>query len=285
MMLNAVRYFVLVLILPVLFLGAARPASGEAEFIKLDESQSVLLMLGEINEVRMDAGLDPVILDPGLSRVCRVHSQDMVKRDFFGHFDPDGLCANDRVRRAGLNCIVTENVGVYRADGASLPRLVSDLMDGFRDSAPHLRNILDPCVTHVGIGFCQDADSDTTIFGRNEDSKRLSGYGTIFVTQNFYGHEIFETEPSVLPAEVLAGEELELSIKTVNDFDVLSLHFEKESFFSEEYFVRAEPRAEREYKCNWRFPEEGRWTCRVIGIYDPAAGLARGIGQMEFVVE
>ena len=49
--------------------------------------------------------------------------------------------------------------------------------------------------------------------------------------------------------------------------------------------VKAEQKEEKEYACRWSFPEDGRWTCKVIGITDPERGFARGIGQLEFHVE
>jgi hypothetical protein len=280
-----VRYLALTAILPLLFLIGAKPVSGDSDFIKFDEARAVRLMHKEINRVRIDAGLRPVALDSTLSKLSREHSKDMAERDFFGHFDPEGKGANDRVRKAGFNCLVTENVGVYRADGAWLGQVVRDLMDGFLGSEMHRANILNPDITHVGIGFYQDVSGRSTIFGDEKDLWAGEGYGTIFVTQNFYRMEISGTEPALLPAEVNAGEELELSIMTVNEFDALSLHFKKEAFFSEEYFVRAEPRSANEYICRWSFPEQGSWSCKVVGVYDPTPGLARGIGQMEFVVE
>ena len=279
------RYALLIILLPLVFFTGAKPASGEREFLKFDEARAVRLMIDEINSIRTDAGLEPVELDTGLSVVGRAHSHDMAERDFFGHFDPDGKGANDRVRGAGLKCLVTENIGVYRADNATPSKAVSDLMDGFYDSGPHRANLMDANSTHVGIGFYQDASGVSTIFGPSEKRAPKQGYGTIFVTQNFYRLEIYETEPADLPAEVYVGEDLELNFKTVNEFDMLSLHFEKQDFFSEEYYVKAEQKDEKDYACRWSFPEDGRWTCRVIGITDPEHGVARGIGQLEFHVE
>jgi hypothetical protein len=281
----AIRYALLTVILPLFFFIGAKPVSGEKDVLKLDEALAVKLMLDEINGMRADAGLDPVELDTELSVISRAYSRDMAERDFFGHYDPDGQGANDRVREAGLRCLVTENVGVYRSDSSTLVQTVSDLMNGFYDSGAHRANILDPDATHIGIGFYQDSTGLSTIFRPSENRAPKQGYGTIFVTQNYYRLEIYETQPSILPAEVIAGVDIELNIKTVTEFDMLSLHFEKQDFFSEEYYVKAERGEENEYSCRWRFPENGQWTCRVIGVTDPERGLARGIGQMGFVVE
>jgi hypothetical protein len=274
----------LIALLLLLSVGSA-PAIGDDEYVKLDESRAVTLMLNEINRMRANEGLGPLILSPELSAVSRRHSKDMADRDYFGHLDPDGLDANDRVRQAGLNCIVSENIGVYRTDRIPMARVISDLMDSFYKSELHRANILNPHLTHVGIGFYQNAYGATSIFSDDENRAENKGYGVIFVTQDFFRLEIADTEPSALPAKVPAGQEVELKIRTVNDFDFLSLHFERDGFFTEEYLVQLAPDDLREYSCTVRFAQRGRWACHVSGIYDQVQGLSRGIGQMEFEVQ
>ena len=158
-------------------------------------------------------------------------------------------------------------------------------MTSFYNSELHRANILNPDITHVGIGFYQDTNGQSQIFNDSNSPKPTEGYGIIFVTQNFYRREISRTEPASLPAEVTHGEEISVTIKTVSDFDSLSLQFEREGFFTEEYIVRVKPERFREYKCKVRFSEEGRWACHVVGLYDSGRVSCRGIGQMEFVVQ
>jgi hypothetical protein len=260
------------------------PAAGEGEFTKLDEAIAVKLMFTEINRLRADEGVPLLALDTNLSVLCREHSRDMAEGGYFSHINPDGLDANDRVRHAGLNCLVTENIGVYRTDDIPLGNIISDLMASLYESELHRENMLNPQVTHVGIGFYQDIDGAPDIFDDNH-SEQNGGYGVVFVTQNFYRREISKSEPSKLPAEVNTGQEVKLSIRTVNHFDSLSLHFERDGFFTEEYLVQVKPKRSKEYSCKVRFAERGRWACQVVGVYDPVRGLARGIGQMEFVVQ
>jgi len=274
---------IVALLLP--FSIGSGPVISAEEYIKLDESRAVTLMLNEINRLRAVEGLGPLTLSPELSAVCRRHSKDMAERDYFSHLDPDGLDANDRVRQAGLSCLVSENIGVYRTDRIPMGRIISDLMDSFYKSELHRANMLNPYLTHVGIGFYQDACGASSIFGDDENRSENKGYGVIFVTQDFFHLEITKTEPAALPARVPAGQEVELKIGTASDFDYLSLHFERDGFFTEEYLVQLDPEDSREYGCTVRFAQRGRWACHVTGIYDQVHGLSRGIGQMEFVVQ
>ena len=83
---------------------------------------------------------------------------DMAQRNFFNHLDPDGFDGNDRVRQAGMHCLVTENIGVYRTSLIPISHIVDDLMTSFYNSELHRANILNPDITHVGIGFYQDTN-------------------------------------------------------------------------------------------------------------------------------
>ena len=241
-------------------------------------------MLQEINQLRADVGLRMLTIDFNLSKVARKHSINMAERDFFGHLDPDGFDANNRVRKAGMNCVVGENVGVYRTNNRSIHRVVFDLMDSFYKSESHRENILNPDFTHIGIGFYHGESSHSSIFDSEIDDINSTEFGVIFVTQNFYRYEITETEPDLLPTELNVGDEVHLSIRTVEEFDILTLHFEREGFFTEEYWVRTSMNESNTYSCRVKFSEKGRWACKVIAVTDSSKGLTRAIGQMEFVV-
>ncbi len=97
------------------------------------------------NATRRENGLPPVVADGGLEQVARAHSQDMVQHDFVGHTSPTTGTAVQRVARAGYNSgLVLENIG--RGYGAR------EIEEGLMQSPGHRANILNPDVTHVGIG-------------------------------------------------------------------------------------------------------------------------------------
>ena len=107
------------------------------------EAEAVALKL--LNADRSAAGLAPLQADGRVARVARGHSQDMLDHDFVGHISPTTGTASDRLRRAGIGSLtVLENVArAYSPDEAQA---------GLMGSPGHRANILNPDVTHVGIG-------------------------------------------------------------------------------------------------------------------------------------
>ncbi|MFX4782010.1 CAP domain-containing protein, partial [Acinetobacter baumannii] len=77
-------------------------------------------------------GAPPVKLDPKLSQLARDFAQDMQKRDFFAHTNPDGLSAQQRARKAGIVPGVYENLG-WQQGPESAEQLVDALEKSFMD--------------------------------------------------------------------------------------------------------------------------------------------------------
>jgi uncharacterized protein YkwD len=108
-----------------------------------------------INRVRARHGRDPLVPTGTLAGVARAHSQDMVRRDYFDHADPDGRKPADRVGEAGVAWTrVTENIAMNM--GMDDP--VSRAVEGWMDSPGHRANILDAEVTHTGVGLAERDD-------------------------------------------------------------------------------------------------------------------------------
>src|SRR5688572_24058278 len=57
-----------------------------------------------INAERLRLKLRPLRVDDKLSMIARRHSEDMARRGFFDHVNPDGLGPNDRAQAAGYRC-------------------------------------------------------------------------------------------------------------------------------------------------------------------------------------
>ena len=132
------RRFLLPPILAILILGAM-PA------IYSDSSEEYY-MLNLINNERQSQGLEPLTMNSALSNAARLHSQDMINRNFFNHVNPDGLAPSDRARNAGYNFIaLAENI----CGNPSIDAGHSSLMG----SPSHRTNILNPSYKEVGIGI------------------------------------------------------------------------------------------------------------------------------------
>lgn len=104
------------------------------------------------NAERGAAGLEPLEMQQDLRTLARAHSQDMVDRDFFGHENPDGNDAFDRMDNAGIQ---------YNGAGENVARNnfadpVARAIAGWMESQGHRDNILRETFTHSGMGVATD---------------------------------------------------------------------------------------------------------------------------------
>ena len=110
-------------------------------------------MLQLINADRAAHNLPAVRLDASLTQLAQARSEDMVTRDYFGHWDPEGLTANDLRKNYAITQFVSENI----ARDATLALAEYGLMR----SASHRSNLLNAEWQRVGLGFSQDGDRGT----------------------------------------------------------------------------------------------------------------------------
>lgn len=128
----------------VVLLGLIAPPALACAPVAMVEAE---VHLGTINAARADAGLAPLALDATLSRMAQGHACDMADRGYFDHTAPDGSGLFDRARRAGLSgfCHLAENIARGQRD-------IPTVMAIWLRSAGHRANLLDPALTHVGLG-------------------------------------------------------------------------------------------------------------------------------------
>ena len=143
-----------------------------------------------INLERHRAGLPPLAWNRSLHQIARNYSQDMARRRFFSHTDPEGHDFIDRYQRAGFNCAskisrFTKSLGgeniaynnlypsIARQDERTVTsrnteeQLAAAVVRQWMMSAGHRRNILTPYFQQEGIGIAIGKD------------------GKVLVTQNF----------------------------------------------------------------------------------------------------
>jgi uncharacterized protein YkwD len=107
--------------------------------------QSEKEMLSLVNREREKAGSRPLIWDENLAQVGRDHSKDMLTRNYFCHFSPEGLDVGDRLENSGLDYSTAGENLAFAPD-------VSRAHSGLMNSPGHRRNILDPAFSKIGIG-------------------------------------------------------------------------------------------------------------------------------------
>ncbi len=154
-----------------LFVGVEAPQQVVVKSRKTDEGgfrastvRDDLIRL--LNETRTQANLLPLTHDDRLADVARLHSQDMVDSGFIGHNSPTTGGAAERVARSGIRTgLVLENIG--RGYSAR------EIHEGLLESPGHRANVLNPDVTHLGIGVVGERESNRTAYVATEVFVRM----------------------------------------------------------------------------------------------------------------
>jgi uncharacterized protein YkwD len=120
-----------------------QPVSGDVASVE----QAIIDLT---NTYRAQSGLAPLARDEGIMAVARSRSNDMVARDYFGHYDP--------VTGQSLARPLIQALGYSRAgeniywSGKALGDLPSIAVGWFMGDAPHRDNILNSAYRVVGVG-------------------------------------------------------------------------------------------------------------------------------------
>ena len=89
-----------------------------------------------------------LVMQSNLRCAARLHSMDMVERNYFAHDNPDGQSPWDRMEEAGYTNwrTVGENIaaGSPGAEGT---------MDQWMNSPGHCANLMNPDFTEIGVGY------------------------------------------------------------------------------------------------------------------------------------
>jgi uncharacterized protein YkwD len=121
-----------------------------------------------VNAERRMAGRSALAWDASLAAIARAHSQDMAKRHFFAHVNPDGEDPTARGRHAHYEChkILSTNVdrvglaeNLYEASGAARDDIEHRSVAGWMNSPGHRQNILEKTYTKTGIGVAEAGDA------------------------------------------------------------------------------------------------------------------------------
>ncbi len=136
--------------------------TGEApEKKKVETTKSRELILIELvrltNEERARRKFPPYQRNPLLDKAASSHAEDMMKRKFFAHVNPDGASPADRIKATGYldisfdscNCRAWRyTIGENIAQGQTVSRKA---MEGWMSSESHRQAILSPVYTEIGV--------------------------------------------------------------------------------------------------------------------------------------
>jgi hypothetical protein len=107
------------------------------------------------NEVRRKYGFSPLDKEGRLSAGAEAYCDDMLRRRFFSHTNPEGLTAGDRITSFysgpiyGLGENIWMGSNLSPGNNEALARFI---MDSWMSSSGHRQNVISPEFTHLGVG-------------------------------------------------------------------------------------------------------------------------------------
>lgn len=105
-----------------------------------------------LNADRAVNGLPALKLNTKLTVLARDYAQDMINRDFFSHYNPEGQSPFDRMSQYGISYR-------YAGENLAINRSVEDAEKAFMNSPGHRANILNANYSEVGIGVKYDGST------------------------------------------------------------------------------------------------------------------------------
>lgn len=154
--------------------GAGGTSTGTPTY-SINELEDFMFQLVN-NDRAMNGGVPPLRRSSVLDKLARKHAEDMAKRHFFGHVNPDGKNPYDRLVAAGVQAQIAENVAWSQGKPDRRTEVKSceeDMMgEDPHDPHNHRANILHPQRKCIGIGVAVD------------------GRGKLFAVQEFSNDDI-----------------------------------------------------------------------------------------------
>ncbi|GMQ58393.1 hypothetical protein AN1V17_27880 [Vallitalea sediminicola] len=103
-------------------------------------------LINLINESRKQNGLKALTADNQLSEVARIKSKDMIDNNYFSHNSPTYGNPFDMLKSFGIQYLsAAENIAGNKS--------VQEAHEALMNSPGHRKNILNPDLTHVGVGI------------------------------------------------------------------------------------------------------------------------------------
>ncbi|WP_018931785.1 CAP domain-containing protein [Gracilibacillus lacisalsi] len=110
------------------------------------------------NQARSENGADSLKFDHELANVAQTKSEDMAERDYFSHTSPQYGSPFDMLQEFGVDYTkASENIAAGQESA-------EEVVQAWLDSEGHRKNLLDPEVTHIGVGFATDGNYWTQLF-------------------------------------------------------------------------------------------------------------------------
>jgi uncharacterized protein YkwD len=136
-----------------------------------DLEQVERLVARRTHEFRAESRLGRLEPDGALDRAAQAFAEYMARTDRYGHA-ADGSQPSARARASGYDyCLVSENIAYqFSSAGFGTEELARRLVEGWKASPGHRRNMLEPHAVHMGSGVARSARTNryyaVQMFGR-----------------------------------------------------------------------------------------------------------------------
>lgn len=141
-------------------------------------------LLSLTNKARQENGLSPLELNDKLRSAAQLKAQDMIARNYWAHFAPDGTTPWDFIKNAGYN---------YTYAGENLAKgftTTQDVISAWMNSSSHRENILSNKYSDIGFSVVEG---------------KLLGEDTVLIVEEYGSQESSAIATSNTPLPQLAG--------------------------------------------------------------------------------
>lgn len=118
-------------------------------------------LFDRVNQVRAEHQLIALRSSQDLAKVARAHAEDMARREYLAHENPEGKNPLDRVTGAGISGfrLLAENIGASTVGGDRIEAIVSEWMR----SHDHRENVLNPAFNTAGVAVVEAPGGKTIV--------------------------------------------------------------------------------------------------------------------------
>jgi|GEM_PF-3630230 len=144
-----------------------------------------LTVLTQMNKLRARHGLAPLRMAGGVRLVARERSRSMRNQRYFAHVSPSGVTAATLMKRHGVRYAYWgENIGWTKYMG--LQEGAEWMVDWWKDSPPHRRNMLNRGFNYAGVGVARIGEKllYTIVFANQRDHTKPQG-GVLSATAGY----------------------------------------------------------------------------------------------------
>lgn len=121
-----------------------------------DLKRTARLIEQKTNAFRAEQGRDPLESNDKLEQAAADFAKYMARTGRYGHY-ASGKAPAERVKEHGYDyCVAAENIAYdFQTTGFSTEKLAESIVNGWKESPEHRKNMLLPAVMHTGVAIVQ----------------------------------------------------------------------------------------------------------------------------------